>query len=259
MNFYSLFIEHLNHIAILTKAIRLLDTCHLQLHIHGDKKTDYFVYYEIPEDCPYDKFCAQIQDADIGTLPVRIADEIASLCLNPLTDKQYLKQIITNMLDLEYDTDFSYSNVWEFLHVQFPMNTIESIEAFVQQMPILRKRIELSFGVDIYAKKRDEDMSNNLVSEAYLRKVYDILNGDAFENISFNEFRCCVSERNFSKIYNSQNARCSKVKYTIYTISRIAGKEWYLDTAHSINTEPQKCSGATVPKLWRKKLNSIRT
>ena len=182
---------------------------------------------------------------------------ISAFCINPEYDRQYILKLLIEKLDLEYDTNNEYPYFCELARKDLKQNCRSAIN-FVQEMPILRKRIELSFGVDIYAKKNEDVLSNNLISEAYLRKVYDFINGDALENISFKEFCRCAAERDFSRIYNSHGVRCSKIKYVIYVISRIAGKEWYIDTAHSINTEPQKCSGASVPKLWRKKLDGIR-
>ena len=104
-------------------------------------------------------------------------------------------------------------------------------------MPILRKRIELTFGVDIYAiNKPRQSVSSRLIEQCYLRKVYDYVCDDAFKGISFKEFERCVVERNFSKIYNSEYAKASMVKYLIYVLSRhIDSESWYRDAAHSIN------------------------
>jgi hypothetical protein len=127
-------------------------------------------------------------------------------------------------------------------------------------MPILRKRIELTFGVDIYATHNSSNnVSSNLIDQCYLRKVYDYIIGDVFKNISFEEFKGCVAKRDFSNIYYSEGSKCAMTKYLIYILGKhIDDESWYRDVAHSINTEPQKCSGASVPPLWRKNLNSIR-
>lgn len=260
MNFNSTFIENLNKLAVLTKSIRLLDTCRLQRYIPENSDGGAGIsYYMVPEGCPYDKFCKLIKDDEIRELPSAIADAIMAFSLDSSIDKQYLKQIIANKLDLEYDTTNPYTYLWDYLHITFPVGDVERVEGFMLAMPFLREQIELSFGVDLYSKSKSKSvLSHRAVNQKYLHELYDFLIGDAFTNISFKEFERCVAERDFSKIYNSRNALCSKIKYLIYVISRVAGKEWYLDSAHSINTEPQKCSGASVPKLWRKALLAIR-
>ena len=250
MNKICNFINYLNYVAVLTKTIRRFEEC-------SHSNTNELISF--PDDCSIYDFDVAMNMNDGSHLPSVLADIISALYMSPSADRQYILKLLVEKLDLEYDTNYEYPQFRNYIRTSDYDNSSTNIETFMKEMPILRKRIELTFGVDIYAKKdAREGLSSNFVSEAFLRKVYNIVNGDAFADISFNEFERCVAERDFSKIYNSKVVRCTKVKYVIYTISRAAGKEWYIDAAHSINTEPQKCSGATVPKLWRKKLDSIR-
>ncbi|MFZ4799798.1 MAG: hypothetical protein ACOYMA_20065 [Bacteroidia bacterium] len=49
------------------------------------------------------------------------------------------------------------------------------------------------------------------------------------------------------------------MKYIIYILSKfITVDGWYLNTAHSINTEPSKCSGINAPSNWKNKANAIK-
>ena len=80
---------------------------------------------------------------------------------------------------------------------------------------------------------------------------------DVISNVDFIN---SVSEANFRSIYDHAVIKKSKhkTKYIICILSKFTGNEWYLKAAHSIDTEPNKCSGATVPYDWKKKAGEIR-
>lgn len=255
------FLAQLNIIAIVSRAIRIIDKCYKDEceNRNLEKACDLFDYTPFPEEFNYAEFYSIVELKQVAS-PLWVADMISAYYMDSAYDNTYLLKLLTEKLDLEFDTDNEYQYYRRFVDDHdFNMPGTFDVECFIKHMPILRKRIELTFGVDIYAKKGvAKSMSNNLINTAYLRKVYNFVNGDAFTNISFDEFNRCVAERDFSRMYHSDNALYSRIKCHIFAISRIAGIDWYRDAAHSINTEPQKCSGASVPKLWRKELLAIR-
>lgn len=90
---------------------------------------------------------------------------------------------------------------------------------------------------------------------------YCISTGVFDPNLSCMDFINCVQKTNFKKIYEAsgKNNTKSKCKYIIYIISRIMNSdEWYKKTANSINTEPNKCSGASVPAKWKKEAGALK-
>jgi hypothetical protein len=80
----------------------------------------------------------------------------------------------------------------------------------------------------------------------------DVTEVDFIKAVDSADFRSIHAESEKTK----GKSRC---KYIIYVLSKfISGDNWYLNTAHSINTEPNKCSGITVPSEWKKKVNDIK-
>ena len=98
---------------------------------------------------------------------------------------------------------------------------------------------------------------------ASIERIYDfcistkVLDSEIISNINFVN---AVHSANFKAIHDhtSQIKSKSKCKYIIYVLSKFMGEDWYLKTAHSINTEPNRCSGITVPLEWKKKVNAIK-
>ncbi|GAB6395253.1 MAG: hypothetical protein MdMp024_1565 [Bacteroidales bacterium] len=78
------------------------------------------------------------------------------------------------------------------------------------------------------------------------------------DSISEVDFINAVSKADFKPIYETAKLK-HKCKYIIYVLSFLINNpmrsQWYKDTAHSINTEPNKCSGANVPGDWKKDAN----
>ena len=256
------FIAQLNIIAIVSKAIRIIDKCYKDECEKRNlaKDRELLDYTPFPEECNYDEFYTIVELRRVAS-PLIVADMISAYYMDSSYDNTYLLKLLTEKLDLEFDTESEYRYYRRFVDDHdFNMPGTFDVECFIKHMPILRKRIELTFGVDIYAiNKPSQSVSSRLIEQWYLRKVYDYVCDDAFKGISFKEFERCVVERNFSKIYNSEYAKASIIKYLIYVLSKhIDNESWYRDTAHSINTEPQKCSGASVPKQWRRELNTIK-
>lgn len=74
-------------------------------------------------------------------------------------------------------------------------------------------------------------------------------------NIPLREFLLYIENANFSLIYNDTIAKKTKQRYLIFILSKIMGQDWYEKTAFSIHTSKDKCSGASVPPLWKAKIN----
>ncbi|MDR1644786.1 MAG: hypothetical protein LBS05_03020 [Tannerellaceae bacterium] len=78
------------------------------------------------------------------------------------------------------------------------------------------------------------------------------------------KFINAVHEANFREIHAHAASRGMKTKctYIISVLSKFipenSRKEWYLKTAHSIGTEPTKCSGANVPSGWRREVDRLK-
>ncbi|MEN9917860.1 MAG: hypothetical protein RL662_296 [Bacteroidota bacterium] len=81
------------------------------------------------------------------------------------------------------------------------------------------------------------------------------------EEISESDFFEAVSQADFRKIHlnaEQQNAK-SKCKYIIFILSWLVnGDKWYLNTAQSVGTEPNRCSGINVPYKWKQEAETLR-
>ena len=81
------------------------------------------------------------------------------------------------------------------------------------------------------------------------------------EYISNLDFINATNNADFSQIYTNAEQENSKTKfkYIIYVLSFIIDNpEWYLLAAQNINTEPNKCSGANVPTVWKKQADALK-
>jgi hypothetical protein len=92
-------------------------------------------------------------------------------------------------------------------------------------------------------------------------KVTDIYNFCINTNVISNsilnvDFINAVDSADFTPIlFDGEKSKC---KYIIYILSKIISPEWYLAAAHSINTEPNRCSGINVPCEWKKQANALK-
>jgi hypothetical protein len=96
-----------------------------------------------------------------------------------------------------------------------------------------------------------------------ITKVYnfcvntEVIDGTIISNVDFIN---AVNNADFRVIYThaEQQKTKGKCKYIIYVLSKFVNDKWYLNTARSIDIEPNRCSGINVPLDWRKKANAIR-
>jgi hypothetical protein len=112
------------------------------------------------------------------------------------------------------------------------------------------------------ADDKSAQYSNKLRTE--INDIYDfcvvtgVLNSDV---ISIVEFMTAVVSANFKHIYKHAEWQHSKAKckYIIYILSGlIQNADWYVKTAHSIDTEPNRCSGANVIFEWKIEANRLK-
>lgn len=80
-------------------------------------------------------------------------------------------------------------------------------------------------------------------------------------NIKLSELSSAVENANF-KVLVEKCALRNKKSQCMYLITNLAKHiikpDWYKETAHSINTEPTRLSGISIPSPWKKKLNDIK-
>ena len=70
-------------------------------------------------------------------------------------------------------------------------------------------------------------------------------------DVSLQTFYEAVSSANFKSIYDMKTTKKGKCKYIIYILSHHFEGDWYKTAAESINTAPNRCSGANVPDTWK--------
>lgn len=97
------------------------------------------------------------------------------------------------------------------------------------------------------------------VNMDYVERIYNYILNDAIPDTITNiTFLNCVNTANFSAIWEISGVKKSKLKYTIFTLSKEMPNEWYKQAANSIGLTPQKCSGATVPVGWDRGIRNIK-
>jgi hypothetical protein len=80
-------------------------------------------------------------------------------------------------------------------------------------------------------------------------------------SISNVNFINAVNNADFKNVFaNAEQQKAkSKCKYIIYVLSHtVSAESWYQNTARSINTEPNKCSGINVPSDWKRQANALK-
>ncbi len=84
---------------------------------------------------------------------------------------------------------------------------------------------------------------------------------DVFDDqISLSDFTMAIDNTDFKEIVEkcAKRKKKSKCMSVINKLSKVISSEWYRKTAHSINTEPTRISGISVPCGWKKELDDIK-
>jgi hypothetical protein len=145
--------------------------------------------------------------------------------------------------------------------------TVDSSKKFIQENPsvIIVPQSEAVEQSESNANKvNDGKPQRYTFCTSKITEVYNFCIGTHVLDrtvISEVDFINAVNSADFGTIYGhaEERKRKCKCKYIIFILSKlVTGNGWYLNTAHSINTEPSRCSGITVPEAWKKGAKAIR-
>jgi hypothetical protein len=160
---------------------------------------------------------------------------------------------------------FDFISDWEVnLINDYVQNYFEYVSKFETKTnpsppPKAAKKLESNTNKDNVGKNQQYTFDTVKITNIY---NFCINTGVLINTVISNvDFINAVNTANFKTIYAhaEQQESKGKCKYIIFILSKfIAGDGWYLKTAHSINTEPCKCSGINVPSGWKKKANTIK-
>lgn len=90
-----------------------------------------------------------------------------------------------------------------------------------------------------------------------ITRIFNYCKENTF-TVGFETFINAVVTADFSTIYNANNTVTSKCAYLISVVKKfVDDKDWYRKAAHSINSEPTRCSGMKVPSEWKNGLKMI--
>ena len=110
------FIAQLNIIAIVSKAIRIIDKCYRdeceQRNLAKDREL--LDYTPFPEECNYDEFYTIVELRRVAS-PLIVADMISAYYMDSSYDNAYLLKLLTEKLDLEFDTESEYQYYRRFV------------------------------------------------------------------------------------------------------------------------------------------------
>jgi hypothetical protein len=98
---------------------------------------------------------------------------------------------------------------------------------------------------------------------AKVEQIYKFCRDIISTEITQIDFVNAVANADFANIYRNatQNKAKGKCKYIIFILKHTikeGSADWYLKAAHSIDTEPNKCSGINVPYQWKKQADSLK-
>lgn len=90
-----------------------------------------------------------------------------------------------------------------------------------------------------------------------ITRIFNYCKENTF-TVGFETFLNAIVTADFSTIYNANNTVASKCAYLISVVKKfVDDKDWYRKAAHSINSEPTRCSGMKVPSEWKNGLKMI--
>lgn len=108
------------------------------------------------------------------------------------------------------------------------------------------------------------NLKKNNLDIVLINKIYNfcietkVLDKNTITNVDFIN---AVEIADFLNIYkhSKEMQSSTKMRYIIYVLSKYnTSNNWFMNAAHSINTEPTKCSGVNVPTKWKNDANAIK-
>lgn len=171
-----------------------------------------------------------------------ITDTITSLNIDKDTKSSILNMlgVIGIMLAIELA---SVKDILERLKIESNSNTEINIYQDIISID------EITLSLDIKKETTYDVLA--------ITKIYDYCKGNTF-SVSFKVFVDAVTNADFSIVYKADGTITSKCAYLISVIKKfVYSKDWYKNAAHSINTEPTRCSGMKVPPDWKDDLQMI--
>lgn len=148
-------------------------------------------------------------------------------------------------------------------------STMSSIDGFYyNDLEELEKTV-LNFKNNLSSKTNEStharnELKKNKLNIVLIDKIYNfcietkVLDENTVSNVDFIK---TVESADFSIIYehSKEQQSSTKMRYIIYVLNKfISINDWFLNAAHSIDTEPSKCSGVNVPTNWKNKANAIK-
>jgi len=122
----------------------------------------------------------------------------------------------------------------------------------------IKNEIDKTEKTQIQLKEEESQTVKFDFDKTRICNIYDFcVKEDIFQNISITDFISYVETANFKSIIENKDTKEMQLKRLIYRMSKIMDGAWYSKTAISINTSPQKCSGAKVPDFWDEKCDKI--
>jgi hypothetical protein len=201
-----------------------------------------------------------LSQKEIVFLPGEIGNLISSYLLDECKDKVLFHKLLVNKFSsCDFDTDNEYGCFYDYCKAADRPDIAEAAFVFMGGLRTLAENLNVLFSTQQNLATVDSE-SRYEYDPAFCTAVYDFcITTRVFSGITHADFCACVAEANFAPIYNSEGRLAAKLKYIIYVLSRrMNNPQWYSDSAHSIDTEPNKCSGAGVPPEWKRQALAIK-
>lgn len=148
--------------------------------------------------------------------------------------------------------------------VDFYIGSIELAQKYINELK--NTNIELTNSSTTEKDLPTKDIQNNSslfevhISDTILKLHKFCLNDVFSERIADHDFLKYVKTADFSIINSDFNIRKAKLKYIIYSLSKLINdSEWYRNAAASVGVEPKGCSSksTSVPIEWKEKVDKI--
>lgn len=197
-----------------------------------------------------------IGDKDFMTNIKELEDNVSIYLLDECRNEKMLVELLKSKAGkILFVPDYNYGYFFDFCRAADNENVAIMVSLLLDTMNDLNK--------EPLPANEESQLDNNtsiaMFDPDYLMRIYLFCTESKVFNVTLDDFKRAVSQADFNSIIKMDSTLKGKLKYLIYILGCHADTpDWYINAAHSIDTEPNKCSGATAPTAWKKQAKAIK-
>lgn len=188
-----------------------------------------------------------------------IEKEIADLNFNEEQRVLYIGRLMNEIITK--DIVLYNQAIHEILPVDVTSEILEWADRFLlawelkQTVNNINTKVEINPPPTMSGNNFQEVINNNIQK---INEIYSFCIRTSVFQCTLQDFLNCISKANFSELFNDVETTKSKLKYTIYALSKVIRDDWYKQSAQSLSLRPEHCSGVTISdENWKTEIRGI--